>query len=146
MPTAARHAPACPASQRSAGSHVQGSRRSARLTTWPCTLAVSVDAGGISALAPVLARGRRRRLSGGIATAFQEADEVSGQDFDPAADRDGLSAPELNNRAALPSGYVVNLPHTIQMQPGSLARLGFWADDDTPVISAEESQKADGDA
>jgi transcriptional regulator with XRE-family HTH domain len=56
-----------------------------------------------------------------------------------------LSAPELNHRATLPSGYVVNLPHTIQMQPGSLARLGFW-EGDTPVISAEESQKADNDA
>ena len=42
----------------------------------------------------------------------------------------------------LPAGYVVELPHTIQMQPGARSPgSGFW-DGDTPRITPEESQKA----
>jgi transcriptional regulator with XRE-family HTH domain len=53
-----------------------------------------------------------------------------------------LSAPEFDRRATLPAGYVVELPHTIQMQPGAAAAgPGFW-DGDTPAITPEESQKA----
>jgi transcriptional regulator with XRE-family HTH domain len=53
-----------------------------------------------------------------------------------------LSAPESDRRAMLPAGYVVELPHTIQLAPGaSLAASGFW-DGDTPAITPEESQKA----
>ncbi len=53
-----------------------------------------------------------------------------------------LGAPEFDLRAMLPAGYVVELPHTIQMQPGALPPgRGFW-DGDTPTITPEESQKA----
>jgi hypothetical protein len=53
-----------------------------------------------------------------------------------------LGGPEFDRRAMLPAGYVVELPHTIQMQPGTAAPgTGFW-NGDTPVITPEESQKA----
>ena len=57
-----------------------------------------------------------------------------------------LSAPEFDRQAQMPSGYVVTLPHTIQLAPGAgIPASGFW-DGDTPTISVEESQKAAADA
>ena len=53
-----------------------------------------------------------------------------------------LGGPEFDRRAMLPGGYVVELPHTIVMQPGAGSSVpGFW-DGDTPTITPEESQKA----
>lgn len=52
-----------------------------------------------------------------------------------------LSAPEFARLAMLPAGYVVELPHTIQMQSGPLTTGSFW-DGDAPAITPEESQKA----
>jgi transcriptional regulator with XRE-family HTH domain len=55
-----------------------------------------------------------------------------------------LSAPEFDRRAMLPAGYVVELPHTIQMQPGAGSSVSSFWDGDTPAITPEESQKAAG--
>jgi transcriptional regulator with XRE-family HTH domain len=53
-----------------------------------------------------------------------------------------LGGPEFDRRATLPAGYVVELPHTIQMAPGAgMPASGFW-DGDVPAITPEESQKA----
>ena len=49
--------------------------------------------------------------------------------------------PEFARLAMLPAGYVVELPHTIQMQSGPLTTGSFW-DGDAPAITPEESQKA----
>lgn len=56
-----------------------------------------------------------------------------------------LSAPEFHRQAQLPAGYVVTLPHTIQVISPTLLSSGFW-EGDTPVITPEESQKAARDA
>jgi transcriptional regulator with XRE-family HTH domain len=58
-----------------------------------------------------------------------------------------LSAPEFSRRAEFPAGYVVDLPHTIQVQPGAVPLSEFWADGgDVPSITPEESQKAAAEA